>query len=198
MQLMDLLRQFTTLEFWENLLDSFQGLGPLVPILLTALESLIPALPLVGIVTVNVAAHGPLFGFLYSWVGTCLGCFCMFFIFRKLFGNLARNMAEKHTKLAKARNWVSRMKPSALFLILIMPFTPSSFVNFAFGVSDFDAKRYLKTLFVSKLIMIASLTAFGQSVAMALKENPLYLLLAVGLLVALYWISKKIGKKYDV
>ncbi len=198
MQLVELLQQLTTLEFWEHLLDSFQGLGPIAPIVLTALESLIPALPLVGIVTVNVAAHGPLLGFLYSWIGTCLGCFFMFFVFRKLFSNFARNMAEKHTKLAKARNWVSRMKPSALFLILIMPFTPSSFVNFAFGVSDFDAKRYLKTLFFSKLIMIASLTAFGQSLTMAITENPLYLLLAVGLLGALYWISKKIGKKYDV
>lgn len=198
MWFINLLERMGTIAFWEGLLQSFQALGPLVPITLAALESLIPVLPLVGIVTVNVAAHGPLFGFLYSWLGTCVGCFLMFFLFRRLFGQWAVRMTSKHQRLAKARDWVGRMKPGGLFVILIMPFTPSAFVNFAFGVSEYDPKRYLITLALAKLFMIGSLTAFGQSVRMAMKSNPFYLLLAVGLLVALYWCSKVICKKYNV
>lgn len=197
-QIAKLFHQMGTIEFWEHLLESFQALGPLIPILLAALESVIPVLPLVGIVTVNVAAHGPLMGFIYSWVGTCLGCFAMFFIFRRLFTGWADRMASKHKRIAQARNWVSRMRPTGLFLILILPFTPSSFVNFAFGISQFDAKKYLITLPLAKLFMIGSLTAFGQSVRMALKNNPLYLILAVALLAVLYVASKFVSKKYDV
>ena len=42
-QLRLLLQQITTLEFWQGLLAGFQGLGPVVPIVLAALESFIPA-----------------------------------------------------------------------------------------------------------------------------------------------------------
>lgn len=198
MQIIQLLEQMGTIAFWERLLQSFQALGPAVPIALAAIESLVPVLPLVGIVTVNVAAHGPLFGFLYSWIGTCVGCYVMFFLFRRLFSQWAIRMSTKHHRLAKARSWVSNLKPGGLFLLLIMPFTPSAFVNFAFGVSEYDPKRYLITLSLAKLVMIGSLTAFGQSVRMAVKRHPFYLLLAVALLVALYWCSKRICKKYNV
>ncbi len=198
MQIAELFHQMGTIAFWEGLLESFQALGPLIPILLAALESFIPVLPLVGIVTVNVAAHGPLMGFLYSWLGTCVGCIAMFFIFRRLFTGWADKMASKHKKIAKARNWVSRMRPSGLFLILILPFTPSAFVNFAFGISKFNAKKYMITLMLAKLFMIGSLTAFGQSVRLALKSNPLYLILAIALLAVLYVTSKLVSKKYNV
>ncbi len=198
MQFTSLLQQMGTVAFWETLLESFQALGPLVPILLAALESLLPMLPLVGIVTVNVAAHGPLFGFLYSWVGTCVGCYLMFTLFRRLLTHWVERMSTKHARIAQARAWVGRMKPGGLFLILIMPFTPSAFVNFAFGVSGYDTKKYMTVLCVAKLFMIGSLTAFGQSVRMAMKSNPLYLILAVVLLALLYLISKIVSKKYDV
>ena len=71
--LIDWLHQLGTLEFWEALLEGFEGLGPLVPILLAMLESIFPPLPLIAIVALNVAAHGGIFGFLYSWIGVAVG-----------------------------------------------------------------------------------------------------------------------------
>ena len=56
--LIDGLHQLGTLEFWEALLEGFEGLGPLVPILLAMLESIFPPLPLIAIVALNVAALG--------------------------------------------------------------------------------------------------------------------------------------------
>ena len=38
--LIDWLHQLGTLEFWEALLEGFEGLGPLVPILLAMVESI--------------------------------------------------------------------------------------------------------------------------------------------------------------
>ena len=67
--LIDWLHQLGTLEFWEALLEGFEGLGPLVPILLAMLESIFPPLPLIAIVALNIAAHGGFLGFVYSWLG---------------------------------------------------------------------------------------------------------------------------------
>ena len=36
----DGIHQLGTLEFWETLLDSFEGLGPVAPILLAMVESI--------------------------------------------------------------------------------------------------------------------------------------------------------------
>ena len=61
---MEWLRQLGTLEFWLALLERFENLGPLAPILLAMVESFFPPLPLIAIVALNVAAHGGLLGFL--------------------------------------------------------------------------------------------------------------------------------------
>lgn len=186
-----------TLEYWEELFYSFQILGPLAPILLAAVESLIPVLPLVAIVTLNVGAHGAVLGFLYSWVGTCIGCTIVFCFFRKVVRGAFSRLAERSARVRKAREWVNRVNTVALFFIAIMPFTPSAFLNFAFGVSEFDEKRYVVTIIGAKFVMIALLAIFGQSVVESM-ENPLFIILAVGLILLLYFISKKVRKKHDL
>ena len=196
-QLAEWCRQAVSLSFWEELLASFQNLGPLVPIFMAALESLIPALPLVAIVLVNVAAHGALLGFLYSWIGTCIGCTVVFWFFRAVCKNWFAKWAQHSEKVRKAREWVNGFDPAALFFLSVLPFTPSSFVNFAFGVSDFDAKKYLTTIVSAKLIMIALLALLGQSCVEAL-ENPWFILLTVARVVVLYYLSKLVRKKHDL
>lgn len=193
-QLVGWWEQITSLEFWETLLDSFQILGPAVPILLACIESFIPALPLVAIVTLNVLAHGPLWGFLYSWLGTSLGCTLVFLFFRKVVKRPLGHLADRSARVQKARAWVNQFNPNALFVLAMMPFTPSSFLNFAFGLSDFDAKQYLRTIVIAKMGMIVLLALFGQSLSAAL-EKPVYILLAALLLAALYLISKQVNKR---
>ena len=197
-KLFHLLHQIGTVEFWENLFHSFRILGPLAPILLAMVESLIPMLPLVAIVTLNVAAHGMVLGFLYSWIGSALGSTLVFLFFRRLVKPYALRFADRHPKVAKAQEWVNgRLKWQALFFIIIMPFTPSSFVNFAVGVSDFDEKLYIKVMITAKIIMLVLLSLFGQSVVQAIK-NPAFLIVAGLLALVLYLISKYINRKNNL
>ena len=197
-KLFELLQQIGTVEFWENLFHSFRILGPLAPILLAMIESLIPVLPLVAIVTLNVAAHGMVLGFLYSWIGSALGSTLVFLFFRRVIKPYALRFSVRHPKIEKARNWVNgKLKWQALFFIIIMPFTPSSFVNFAIGMSDFDEKLYIKVMITAKIIMLILLSLFGQSVVQALK-NPAFLFVAGGMALLLYLISKYINKKNNL
>ena len=182
-----------SLDFWITLFERFQAMGPLMPILLAAVESLIPPLPLFAIVTMNVASHGPVKGFIYSWVGTCIGCTCAFLFYRLAFMRLFKRFCEKHPRILKARLWVEETNTVMLFMLALMPFTPSAFLNFAFGISEFPIKVYLPTLFTAKLSMIGLLALIGQSFVSAMK-NPWMILLGIALLVVTYILSKKVSK----
>ena len=197
LQIVELFEKMGTVEFWDQLFHSFQILGPLVPMLIAMVEAFIPALPLIAIVTLNVAAHGAVLGFLYSWIGSVFGSVLFFTFCRKLFKPWLAKFAGKHPRIMKARNWVNSINKKALFLIITMPFTPSCFVNFAMGVSDFDAKTYIKIMASAKIVMLVLLSLFGQSVVQAFK-NPVFIVLAVVLVLVLYLVSKYIRKRHNL
>ena len=195
--LISFVHQLGTLEFWQTLLDSFGDLGPLAPIFLAMVESFFPPLPLIAIVALNVAAHGGLFGFVYSWVGVMLGGTLMFLFWRRVLKQFFWKFASRSQKLEKAERWVNRFDVSSLFMLSVLPFTPSSFMHFAFGISDFDEKRYLITMLLGKGVMVAMMALFGQSLVRSMK-NPVYLVLAVVIWGAMYWGSKRFCKKHDL
>ena len=195
--LISFVHQLGTLEFWQTLLDSFGDLGPLAPIFLAMVESFFPPLPLIAIVALNVAAHGGLFGFVYSWVGVMLGGTLMFLFWRRVLKQFFWKFASRSQKLEKAEQWVSRFDVSSLFMLSVLPFTPSSFMHFACGISDFDEKRYLITMLLGKGVMVAMMALFGQSLVSSMK-NPVYLLLAVLIWGALYWGRNPFCKQHDL
>ena len=194
---MEFLHQLGTLEFWETLLEGFGDLGPLAPITLAMVESFFPPLPLIAIVALNVAAHGGFLGFAYSWIGVLLGGTLMFLLWRRVVKRFFWKVASRSEKLEKAQRWVSRLDVASLFMLSVLPFTPTSFMHFAFGISDFDEKRYLITMLLGKGVMVAMMALFGQSIVSSLK-NPVYLILAVALWGGMYWASKQFCKKHDI
>ena len=194
---MEFLHQLGTLDFWKTLLDGFGNLGPLAPIALAMVESFFPPLPLIAIVALNVAAHGGFLGFAYSWIGVLLGGTLMFLLWRRVVKRFFWKVASRSEKLEKAQRWVSRLDVASLFMLSVLPFTPSSFMHFAFGISDFDEKRYLITMLLGKGAMVAMMALFGQSIVSSLK-NPVYLILAVVLWGGMYWASKQFCKKHDI
>ena len=194
---MEFLHQLGTLDFWKTLLDGFGDLGPLAPIALAMVESFFPPLPLIAIVALNVAAHGGFLGFAYSWIGVLLGGTLMFLLWRRVVKRFFWKVARRSEKLEKAQRWVSRFDVASLFMLSVLPFAPSSFMHFAFGISDFDEKRYLITMLLGKGAMVAMMALFGQSIVSSLK-NPVYLILAVVLWGGMYWASKQFCKKHDI
>ena len=194
---MEFLHQLGTLDFWKTLLDGFGDLGPLAPIALAMVESFFPPLPLIAIVALNVAAHGGFLGFAYSWIGVLLGGTLMFLFWRRVVKRFFWKVASRSEKLEKAQRWVSRLDVASLFMLSVLPFAPSSFMHFAFGISDFDEKRYLITMLLGKGVMVAMMALFGQSLVSSMK-NPVYLVLAVVIWGAMYWGSKRFCKKHDL
>lgn len=110
----------------------------------------------------NVAAHGGLLGFLYSWAGVALGGIIMFLFWRRLIKRFFWKVASRSPKLEKAQQWVNRFDTSSLFMLSLLPFTPTSFMHFAFGMSDFDEKRYLRAVLLGKGLMVAMMVPVSE------------------------------------
>ena len=195
--LISFVHQLGTLEFWQTLLDSFGDLGPLAPIFLAMVESFFPPLPLIAIVALNIAAHGGFLGFVYSWLGVAAGGTVVFLFWRRVVKRFFWKLASRSEKLKKAQQWVSHVDTATLFMLAVLPFTPTSFLHLAFGISDFDEKRYLITMLLGKGVMVAMMALFGQSLVRSMK-NPVYLVLAVVIWGAMYWGSKRFCKKHDL
>ena len=189
--------QLGQLEFWEGLLAVFENLGPLVPILLAAVESFFPPLPLVAIVALNVAAHGGVLGFLYSWMGVAAGGTIMFLLWRRVFKRFFWKLASRSRKLERAQQWVNHFDTASLFMLALLPFAPTSFMHFAFGMSDMDEGHYLRTVLLGKGAMVGMMAVFGQSLLSSLR-NPGYLVLAIAIWGGMYWVSKQFCKKHDI
>ena len=189
--------QLGTLEYWQTLLDRFGDLGPLAPITLAVVESFFPPLPLIAIVALNVGAHGGILGFCTAgsgWRWAEPSCSCS--------GGASSSAISGRSPAAgpswkKAQQWVNHFDTSSLFMLTLLPFTPSSFMHLAFGISDFDEKRYLITMLLGKGVMVAMMAVFGQSLVSSMK-NPLYLVLAVGLWAAMYAVSKRFCKRHHL
>ena len=145
----------------------------------------------------NVGAHGGLLGFLYSWIGVALGGTLMFLFWRRVVKRYFWKIASRWPKLEKAQQWVSRFDTSSLFMLTLLPFTPSSFMHLAFGISDFDERRYLITMLLGKGMMVAMMAVFGQSLVSSMK-NPFYLILAVALWAGMYFVSKRFCKRHHL
>ncbi|MBQ6595061.1 MAG: TVP38/TMEM64 family protein [Clostridia bacterium] len=186
-----------TVENLQTLLLRFKDLGILAPILLTMLESVFPPLPLIGIVALNVLSHGAFKGALLSWIGTCVGCTLMYLFYRWLFRVFRGHAKKHHERLERARDWVRRLNVVTLFAIAMLPFTPSAFLNFAFGASDYPAVRYLPTIYLAKLLMIIMMAVFGKSLEKAM-DDPLYIIFSIAFVAVLYLVSQFVSRRYHL
>ena len=73
-----------TQEQVQHWFDLFGDLGYIVGFLLPFIEAFIPILPIIVFVIVNVNAYGLLIGTLLAWLGTVIGSYIVFLIFRRL------------------------------------------------------------------------------------------------------------------
>ena len=88
----------------DTLINYINSLDPVLMLftcsILIVLESIIPILPLAIFIALNSLVLGSFYGFIVSWVSTCIGCFLSFYIVKKGF----RKWFLKYTKNNKSIN----------------------------------------------------------------------------------------------
>jgi len=191
------MEQLFEIETWINLLNQYKELGLLIPILLAMVESFIPALPLIGIVAINISAHGVFYGFITSYLGNILGSILVFFFFRAIIKPKFLDRFYHGIRLLRILNWVEKQPPLFLFMISCLAFTPSAFVNMSFGLSGYKKRQFVLSIALGKLIMIASLSLFGHSLVQ-IQDQPLFVLLSIFIVLVAYYLSHHMKKSSGI
>jgi uncharacterized membrane protein YdjX (TVP38/TMEM64 family) len=179
----------------ESWLQEFSNLGPLPGILLPFIEAFFPALPLIVLVMGNAAAYGLWLGFLYSWIGVCLGAICVFWIFRFFGKRLSMFIKKKMPGTQKFFNWIGEKGFTPMFLLFCFPFTPSVLVTAAAGLSGVAFSTFIVAVLTGKSVMIFMMAFIGHD-WQSFIHQPWRILIAILVLVLLWLGGKKLEQRY--
>lgn len=184
-----LIELLTTEEGIRSIFEQFEQFGILAGFLLVILEAFLPVLPLFAIVILNINSYGFIVGFLTSYTATVTGSFLVFLVVRFLFRNAAQRYIHKREKLERLLRFVDERGFTFAFIMLALPFTPTSVVNVIAALSNMRSEVYLLILVAAKLIMIGSMALVGYDIT-EFFNSPVRLVVSLVLLALLYFFSK--------
>ncbi|MCC3374765.1 TVP38/TMEM64 family protein [Cohnella sp. REN36] len=183
------------LEKIQALLDRFSALGPLPGILLPLTESLLPFLPLVVFVVANALSYGMWLGFLYSWIGVCIGSLFVFLLARGIGRRYSDRIRRRFPRMDTFFGWIETRGFTPIFVLACFPFSPSALVNIASGMSKIPLHTFMIAVVMGKAVMIFTLSFLGHDLY-ALVHQPWRLVVAGGILVLLWLLGKKLEARY--
>lgn len=187
-------------EYWKKFVTNHTTLVWLIVIFLPFMESVLPFLPLVLIVSFNIQMLTPLLGpslspvvaIVLSAVGSFLGTYFVFLFIRGAFGKKVRIKIENSPKILSIIKWLENR--SNVFIILVMsnPYTPASLFNYAMAITNIEIKKYLYITLISRTICIFLLALLG--IFFKVQNNFLSLLWVVLVYVIIYLLFFIISK----
>lgn len=184
------------LEDIQQLLDRYSALGPLPGILLPLVEALLPILPLVVFVFANASAYGMWAGFLYSWIGACIGAMLVFLLARWFGRRYGERFRRKFPKSERFFTWVERKGFTPIFLLSCFPFSPSALVNISAGLSKMPLHTFMTAIMLGKAVMIFTLSFLGSDLR-AMADQPWRIAAVIVILVIMWYGGKKLEARYE-
>lgn len=173
-----------------QLIEMAQHIGPILGILLPIIEAFFPFLPLVLFVTLNITVYGPVLGYIYSWIGNCLGSLLLFLLLKKIGGR----RLERRLNNSKYKNAFKKIKErdfSVLFTLYCFPFAPSFLLSGTSALTNMNTKEFLIIMLPSKLIMLVSLALIGSNLSSVI-ENPIRTIIIILVIVLMNFVIKKV------
>lgn len=187
--------------FLAQLNLQYPVLVPLIGIVISFVQVYLFFIPTMIIVAMNTVIFGPLIGFFVSLIGIVLGTYSFFVIFRHQFGNTIWQFINRFKISHYIKAMMKRLQKRGFLyitmlygpLILIVSPVP---VTIAAGLSKVDKKTYVRGLICGEAIMIAMATFLGTGITKVF-ENPVYLVLAVVMIVLVTFVMRKIQQRWD-
>lgn len=183
------------MQYTDLIIQFVRDGGPLFGILMPIIEAFVPVLPLVGFVIINVSVFGFFAGYIYSWIGNCIGSFLLFLLIRKVGGERLKEKI-KNSKYSGTLEKIRKKNFNVLFVLYCFPFTPSFLISAASALANMSTNEFLIALIPAKLIMLISLSFIGFNVSSFFK-NPAKSAAFIAAILIFNLLCRKIVDEYE-
>ena len=146
---------FASQEAMASFLEGFGMLGPLVFVFIQIVQVVIPIMPGGISCLAGVLLFGPVWGFVYNYVGLCIGSACAFQIARRMGMPVVERVAGNQ-KIGKYLKWMENGTFDKLFaLAIFFPAAPDDLLCFLAGVTKMRFGKFLLIILLGKPLSIA-------------------------------------------
>ncbi len=144
----------------RNFMYQFGIWAPIIFIILQAIQVMFPIVPGGLGLLAGVLIFGPVVGFVYNYIGVCLGSIAAFLV-AKQYGKPIINMFFSPKLQEKYASWTEHKKFSKYFTIAIFfPFAPDDFLCYLAGTTQMKLYKFSTIIILGKPLAIAIYT-FG-------------------------------------
>ena len=152
---------FTSEEKMKIFLEKGGVFAPIIFVLIQIVQVVIPLIPGGISQGVGVLVFGPLWGFVYNYIGIVIGSIIVFFIARKYGMSLIKRMFKKEL-IDKYIGWLNKGKKFEKFfaLAIFFPIAPDDFLCYLAGVTKMSAKTYIAIIVLLKPFTILMYSGF--------------------------------------
>lgn len=178
----------------QELLDLLKDnwfLYMIVGLLSCFIESFLPFLPLIAIVSANAIILGLWGGFIVSWIGSGLGTLALFLLIRK-YNDKKLFKKIKNKKIEKAILWMNRQGFKLLFIAYSCPFVPSFLVTITSAFCKREVSEFLPAMLAGKFVMFLVISYPASDLSGFLRSP-----MKIALFTILVFLSWKIGSKVN-
>ena len=169
-------------------------LSIILAMVVVALESIMPVLPLGAFIALNMILFGNGVGFLISWIATCLGCVLSYIMVKKFFRNKFQKKFKKNERLMHLLNKINKLSFTSFVLITALPFTPAFAINIAASLADINIKKFTVGIIIAKLFIVYFWGFIGSTFLQSVTDIKSLIKISIMLILA-YIISKLVMKK---
>lgn len=178
-----------------NIVNDYWLLSIVVGLTSVFIESFLPILPLVAIVTANAALFGMSLGLIISWIGSAAGTICLFLLVKKI-SNKKFIKLLKNEKVEKAIGWMEEKGFKLLFLAYACPFLPACAVTISQGLAKRNTTDFISAVVAGKLVMFFIVSYIGKDIV-GFITSPLKVITLVLIILLAWKIGKKLNKDLD-
>lgn len=151
---------FTSKEKMEAFIRPFGIWGPLVFVLIQVVQVVLPVIP-GGISCLGgVLLFGPFYGFLYNYIGICIGSLFAFLLARRYGRDFVIRISGQRI-YDKYIGWLDRGKKFDIgfALAIFFPMAPDDFLCYLAGLTHMSVQRFTAIILLAKPASIAIYSA---------------------------------------
>lgn len=145
---------FRSSEALHQFLARFGVFADIAFILLQIFQVVVPIVPGAVSLLAGVVIFGPVRGFIYNYIGICIGSFIAFSLTRK-YGNGLLDKVATPKLIRRYRSWLDSGHFERLFAAAIFfPMAPDDFLCYLAGVSRISVKKFIFIILAGKPLSI--------------------------------------------